>query len=187
MAVTDGGSARKPGAGLITESDVEPGRPAAGSVRLTIASASPETGSRSSSSGSSCVSAVRVRRLEQVLWHMSRGASFTGRRYGPAGESWLRRRARAVLAAVSALRGGMKGALMVREAYAARTWMSLTVTGRCHRCRLRRAASPAAAGATAPVARGLRGPVPSVGSRPGQPSPEAAQINANPLSARRPT
>src|SRR6266576_2774663 len=31
MAVRDGGSARKPGAGLITESDVEPGRPAAGS------------------------------------------------------------------------------------------------------------------------------------------------------------
>jgi hypothetical protein len=30
MAVSDGGSARKPGAGLITESDVEPGRPAAG-------------------------------------------------------------------------------------------------------------------------------------------------------------
>jgi broad specificity phosphatase PhoE len=31
MAVSDGGSARKPGAGLITESDVEPGQPAAGS------------------------------------------------------------------------------------------------------------------------------------------------------------
>src|SRR2546423_11064635 len=34
MAVRDGGSARKPGAGLITESDVEPGRPAAGSMLL---------------------------------------------------------------------------------------------------------------------------------------------------------
>jgi hypothetical protein len=31
MAVSDGGSARKPGTRLITESDVEPGRPAAGS------------------------------------------------------------------------------------------------------------------------------------------------------------
>src|SRR6266567_8243223 len=31
MAVRDGGSARKPGAGLIMESDVEPGQPAAGS------------------------------------------------------------------------------------------------------------------------------------------------------------
>ncbi len=39
-----------------------------------------------------------------------RGPGFAGRRYGSAGESWLRRRARAVLAAVSALRGGMRGA-----------------------------------------------------------------------------
>ena len=31
MAVRDGGSGRRPGARLITESDVEPGRPAAGS------------------------------------------------------------------------------------------------------------------------------------------------------------
>src|SRR5215469_1999342 len=31
MAVGEGGSARRPGAGLITESDVEPGWPAAGS------------------------------------------------------------------------------------------------------------------------------------------------------------
>src|SRR5881396_3447102 len=36
MAVRDGGSARKPGAGLITESDVEPGRPAAGSMLLCL-------------------------------------------------------------------------------------------------------------------------------------------------------
>src|SRR5258705_1298494 len=35
MAVRDGGSARKPGAGLITESDVEPGRPAAGSPTMS--------------------------------------------------------------------------------------------------------------------------------------------------------
>jgi hypothetical protein len=35
MAVSDGGSARKPGAGLITESDVEPGQPPAGSPTLS--------------------------------------------------------------------------------------------------------------------------------------------------------
>ena len=37
MAVRDGGSARKPGVGLITESDAEPGRPAAGSPTRSAA------------------------------------------------------------------------------------------------------------------------------------------------------